>query len=131
MGIERDYLMRQLKMLFEVIQRILHYRKKGEKEQAMEEIKTFYHYLNITENVHTMSIEALLDLLVTERKLTNSQLEMVALVLKEQGELADNAEQQLDFFSKAYFFLEKVERESTSFSMDRQMKLAELREYLD
>ncbi len=131
MGIERDYLMRQLKMLFEVIQRILHYRKKGEKEQAMEEIKTFYHYLNITENVHTMSIEALLNLLVTERKLTNSQLEMVALVLKEQGELADNAEQQLDFFSKAYFFLEKVERESTSFSMDRQMKLAELREYLD
>lgn len=131
MGIERDYLMRQLKMLFEVIQRILHYRKKGEKEQAMEEIKTFYHYLNITENVHTMSIEALLNLLVTERKLTNSQLEMVALVLKEQGELADNEEQQLDFFSKAYFFLEKVERESTSFSMDRQMKLAELREYLD
>jgi hypothetical protein len=56
---------------------------------------------------------------------------MIAFVLKEQGELEEKAEQKLDFFRKSYFLLEKVDRESTSFSMDRQMKLAELREYLN
>jgi hypothetical protein len=34
-------------------------------------------------------------------------------------------------FKKYSILLEKVDRESTSFSMDRQMKLAELRDYLN
>ena len=37
MGIEKDYLMRQLLMLFEVIQKILRWRKKGEKGKALDE----------------------------------------------------------------------------------------------
>jgi uncharacterized protein YutD len=56
---------------------------------------------------------------------------MIAFVLKEQGELADKELTKLDFFGKAYFLLDKVERESITFSMDRQMKMAELREYLN
>jgi hypothetical protein len=40
-------------------------------------------------------------------------------------------EPKLDFFRKAYFLLDKVDRESITFSMDRQMKMAELREYLN
>ena len=42
MGIEKDYLMRQLMMLFDVIQKILRYRKKGENEEALDEIQYFY-----------------------------------------------------------------------------------------
>ncbi|MDX1284805.1 MAG: hypothetical protein R3182_07335 [Draconibacterium sp.] len=131
MGIEKDYLMRQLMMLFEVIHKILRYRKKGMEDEAQEEIKYFYNCLKIEEDVQKMSIKELLELLETKKKLTNEHIEMVAYVLKEQGELAHLENQQLDFFQKSYFLLEKVERESTSFSMDRQMKLAELREYLN
>ena len=131
MGFERDYIMRQLMMMFEVIHKILRWRKKGNKEKAWEEIKYFYQILNIESDIHQMNIEELLHLLEGEKKLTNEHIEMVAFVLKEQGELEDKDSLKLDFFRKSYFLLEKVDRESITFSMDRQMKLAELREYLN
>ncbi len=131
MGIERDYLMRQLMMLLEVIQKIVNYRKKGQQQEAEEQIDYFYSYLKLEKEIREMSIESLLKHLITEKKLTNNHIEMVAFVLKEQGELATDAEQQMDFFRKAYFLLEKADRESTSFSMERQLTLAELRNYLN
>lgn len=131
MGIERDYLMRQLMMLFEVIHKIINFRKKGQKEEAEEQIRYFYDYLKLETKIQEKNIEELVDFLVSEKKFTNSHIEMIAFVLKEQGELEEVSEQKLDFFRKAYFLLEKVDRESTSFSMDRQMKMAELRSYLN
>jgi hypothetical protein len=131
MGIERDYLMRQLRMLFDVISKIIRHRRKGENEDAQDEINYFYSCLKIDEDIKTMNIEALFDLLVNIKKLTNEHIEMVAFVLKEQGELSDQRESKLDFFRKAYFLLDKVDRESLTFSMDRQMKMAELKEYLN
>ena len=131
MGIERDYIMRQLMMLFDVIQKIFNFRKKGQKEEAEEQIRYFYNYLKLETKIQEKSIESLLDYLVSEKKFTNNHLEMIAFVFKEQGELADNSAQKLGFFRKAYFLLEKIDRESTSFSMDRHMKLAELKEYLN
>ena len=118
-------------MMFELIAKIFRYRKKGEIENAQEEIKYFYSILKIDEDVRTLSIKDLLNLLENVKKLTNDHIEMVAYVLKEQGELSTNEKEKLDFFRKSYFLLEKVERESVSFSMDRQLKIAELREYLN
>lgn len=131
MGIEKDYLMRQLMMLFDVIQKILRYRKRGENEEAMDEIQYFYECLNIEHEINSMGIENLLKFLESEKKLTNEHIEMIAFVLKEQGELSENEENKLNFFRKAYFLLDKVERESFTFSMDRQMKMAELRGHLN
>ncbi|WP_303919909.1 hypothetical protein [Draconibacterium sediminis] len=131
MGVEKDYLMRQLMMLFEVIHKILRHRRKGEDEEAEKQIQFFYEYLKIDEDVEKLSVEALIDLLEKDKNLVNEQLEMVAFVLKEQGELANSDDKRLDFFRKSYFILQKVERESISFSMDRQMKIAELNAYLN
>jgi hypothetical protein len=131
MGIEKDFIIRQLLMLFEVIQKILRYRKKGEKGKAQDEIKYFYQTLKIETDIRSMGIEELLEYLEKERNLTNEHIEMVAFVLKEQGELEEDQKSKINFFRKAYFLLDKVERESTAFSMDRQLKLSELREYLN
>ncbi len=131
MGVEKDYLMRQLMMLFEVIQKILRFRKKGENEKAEEQIQYFYACLKIDEDLEKLSIEQLVDLLVQQKKLTNDHLELVAFVLKEQAGLLPDDDERIDLFRKSYFLLEKVERESTVFSMDRQMKMAELRAFLN
>ncbi|SHF21765.1 hypothetical protein SAMN05444274_10479 [Mariniphaga anaerophila] len=131
MGIERDYLMRQLMMLFEVIEKAINFRRKGKKKEAEEQISYFFSCLNLQNDFQKKDIESLLNYLTTERKFSTNHLEMIAFVLKEQGELAEEAERKLDFFRKAYFLLEKVDRESPSFSMDRQMKLSELRQYLN
>ena len=131
MGIEKDYLMWQLMMLFDVISKMIRHRKKGENEDAQDEINFFYSCLKIDEDIKNMNIEALFDLLVNIKKLTIEHIEMVAYVLKEQGELSETIETKLDFFRKAYFLFDKVVRESITFSMDRQMKMAELKEYLN
>ncbi len=123
--------MRQLLMLFDLIHKIMGLRKKGEKEEALKGIQYFYSCLSIEKDIHELSIQSLLDFLENEKKLSNEQIEMVGYVLKEQGELSDQKEIKTDFFRKAYFLLDKVERESIAFSMDRQMKIAELREYLN
>jgi len=130
MGIERDFLMRQLMMLFAVIERMIRFRKKGDNQQAQEEIDYFYQCLNLEANFSTMSIEKLFEFLITEKKLTNDHIEMVAFVLSEQGELSESSEKSYDYFKKAWFLLDKVDRESTTFSMTRQMKLSELKTYL-
>jgi len=131
MGIEKDFLMRQLMMLFEVIHKILRYRKKGEKGKALDQIQYFYNCLKIEDDVGRMEIEQLLQFLEKDKNLNNEQIEMIAFVLKEQGELSESGESKLDFFRKSWFLLEKVDRESINFSMDRQMKLAELKEWLN
>lgn len=131
MGIEKDYLMRQLKMLFDVISKILRYSKKGENEEAEQEVQYFYECLKIDDDIQKLSIEQLVDLLEKKKKLSNEHIELVAFVLKEQGELAKDEDGRLNLFRKSHFLLVKVENESTSFSLDRQMKISELNEYLN
>ncbi|HOI49030.1 MAG TPA: hypothetical protein PK167_06990 [Prolixibacteraceae bacterium] len=128
---ERDYLMRQLMQLFEVLQKIMRYRKKGEKGKALEQVQFFYASLKLEELPGKLSVEEMMKLLVYDKKLTNEQLELLACVLKEQGEMEESETLRLDCFRKAWFLLDKVERESVTFSMDRLMRLGELKEYLN
>jgi hypothetical protein len=130
MGIEKDFLMRQLMLLFEVIHKILRHRKTGDREKAFEQIKYFYELLKIDDEIDLMNIEQLTKFLRKDKNLTTEQIEMIAFVLKEQGELSEQDEKKHDFFGKSYFLLQKVEQESVTFSMDRQMKLAELKAWL-
>jgi DNA polymerase IIIc chi subunit len=131
MGIEKDYLMRQLMMLFEVIHKMLRHRKKGESEEAEKSIQYFYECLKIEDDLEQLSVEQLIDLLEGEKNLTKEQIELVAFVLKEQGELQSDESRRVKFFQKAYFLLQNVDRESPLFSLDRQMKMEELKTYLN
>jgi len=131
MGIEQDYLMRQLMQLFAVIHKILGHREKGEFDAAEKQVQYIYTCLKIDGDVQRFSIPELLDYLQNQKKLTNEQMELFAFVLKEQGELADEETQRRNYFSKACFLLEKIERESIVFSMERQMRLQELKAYLN
>lgn len=118
-------------MLMDFIRKIAGYRINGQLAEAEEEISHLYQYLEVSVDFHKKSTESFLDYLVNEKKFTNSKLEIVAFLLKEQGELSLQKELKFDYYKKSYFLLEKVERESTLFSMERQMKLVELRNYLE
>jgi hypothetical protein len=131
MSIERDYLMRQIKQLFDVLSKIFGLREKGDLAEAENQVRYFYRILKIETDICKRSIEELLTLLVEEKKFTNEQIELFAFVLKEQGEMTIDENDRINYFRKAWFLLDKVEKESTAFSMQRQMKLAELRAYLN
>lgn len=128
---EKDYLMRQLMQLFEALQRIVGRRRQGENHQALEEVTLFYSILKLEDNLLNLTIEELLNLLVKEKKFTNEQIELLAYVMKEQGEMEDLEENRINYFRKAWFLLDKTERESITFSMDRLLKLEELKGYLN
>ena len=128
---EKDYLMRQLMQLLETLQRILRNRKQGDTRLAQEEIRDFYGLLKIEENIDEMTISEMLPLLTEKKKLVNEQIEMLAYVMKEQGEMETSEEKRLGYFRKSHFLLEKVEHESITFSLDRLMKIGELKEYLN
>ncbi len=128
---EKDYLMRQLMALLEALQRIIRRRKEGDYTMALDEIRTFYSILKIEENMDEMTVSELYNWLSTSKKLVNDQIEMVAYVLKEQGEMEEDAEKRMDFFRKAHFLLEKVELEAITFSVERLLKIGELKEYME
>lgn len=128
--IQRDYLMRQLMQLFEVLQQIILHRKNGNKEQAENEVCTFFRFLKIEENLKELSIEDLVQRLFTGKNYTNEQIELIAYVLKEQGELEESEDLRKNLFMKSLFLLERIDRESIVYSMERQIKTGELREYL-
>jgi len=131
MGIEKDFLMRQLMLLFEVIHKIIRHRKKGENEEAEEAIQYFYECLKIDDDIERMSIEDLILFLSEKKNLNNEQIELLAFVLKEQGELHTEETSRINLFQKSYFLLQKVDRESAQYSMDRQMKIEELKMHLN
>ena len=131
MSIERDFIMRQIMQLFQVLRKILGLREEGELEEAQSQVRYFYRILNITTDVQKLSMTELLHLLQEEKKFTNEQIELFAFVLKEQGEMAAKETARIDYFKKAWFLLDKVDKESISFSMERQMKLQELKTYLN
>src|SRR5690606_18775091 len=116
MGIEKDYLMRQLMMLIEVIGKIINFRKKGQPQEAQEEIRYFYSVLKLEHNLRELPAQDLYDYLVDKKKLDNNQVELVAAVMKEQGELAEMPGQQKAYFMKAWFLLDRVDRVSATFS---------------
>ncbi len=130
MGVERDFIMRQLMMLFSLLHKVIALRKKGEKEEAEETIHEIYTALKIEEDLSEFVLEDLLDFLEKQKGLSLEQLEVVALVLREQGELSNSETAKLNFFSKAYFILQKVDLNSVTFSITRQVALQELKEML-
>ena len=130
MGVERDFIVRQLMMLFSFLHKVIALRKKGEKEEAEKTIHEIYATLKIEEDLSQYSLGALLEFLEKQKGLSLEQLEIVALVLREQGELSNLETAKLDYFSKAYFILQKVDLESVTFSITRQVALQELKESL-
>jgi len=123
--------MRQLMILFEVISRIIRFRKNGQNENACEEIDYFYKCLAVESDFVAMNTEEMMQYLTIEKNLTNEQLELIAFVLKKQGEIAASESEKLTYFSKSWFMLDKIERESTAYSVERQLRMAELRVFLD
>lgn len=131
MAVERDFIMRQIRLLFELIEKIIRSREKGNREEALKYIQVFYQQLKIDPVFQDTPLDDLLPFLRKQKNMTTDQIELLAFVLKEQGELSDMDAERLNFFRRSYILLEQVERDSLSFSMDRQMKIAELLEHLN
>ena len=117
--------------LVEVLAKVLRLRKEGNREEAEQQIRYFYSCLKVDEDVSKLSLDEVLQFLEKEKKFTTEQIELFAFILKEQGELTEDDTLRVNYFQKAHFLLEKVELRSVAFSMDRQMKLTELKSYLN
>jgi len=125
--IQKDYILRMLELLMEMIASILNFIKKGEFEKASIALENTYQTLLKEDSTFfkNIPIEKLTDELIQEHNYTNSHLEIVAELFYAEAELQyakGNKEESLVLYLKSSILFEFIDKETKLFSMDRQAK---------
>lgn len=126
---QRDYILRMLEMLTDLIAGILGLIKKGDYQKASQSLdNAYYDYLKQDASLfHSISKEDLITILLKEHNYTNGHLEILSELFCAQAELSNaqgNQIESLIFYEKSLILLDFVIKESKSFSFEKQSKLS-------
>jgi tetratricopeptide (TPR) repeat protein len=124
---QRDFIMRMIEMIAELIAGILGLIKKGNFQKATQLIDEAYHDYLKQDATYFNSIptEQLTDELISKHNFSNGHLEILSNLFFAQAELyyaQNNFNESLPFYQKALLLLEFVLNESQTFSFDKQSK---------
>ena len=126
---QKDYILRMIEMISELIKGILGLIKKGEFQKASQSIdNAYYGYLKQDAAFFVrIPINQLTHSLIQEHNYTIGHLEILAELFFIQAELfyaQNKPSQSLEFYEKSIVLFEFVSKESKSFSLEKQSKLA-------
>ncbi len=124
---QRDFIMRMIEMIAEMIAGILGLIKKGNFQKASQLIEEAYHDYLKQDAAYFNSIptDQLTDELISKHNYSNGHLEILSNLFYAQAELnyAQNKySESLQFYQKALLLLEFVLNENQTFSFDKQSK---------
>lgn len=130
---QKDYILRMVQMLAEMIAGILGLIKKGDYEKAEESINHIYYDLLKQDASFFKGIkkESLTNTLLQEHNYTNGHLEILAELFNVEGELLmkqGKAKESLEFFEKALLLHQFVIEQTSAFSIEKDSKVNELKE---
>lgn len=130
---QKDFIMRMIQMIAEVIARILGLIKEGDPEQANLILENAYRdFLKEDASFfRNMPKEKLTDDLLTEHNYTNGHLKILSELFFAEGELQfakGNNESSFAYYEKSLVLLRFTEKESKSFSLTMESKKALLEE---
>ncbi len=125
--IQKDYILRMLEMLAEMLASILNYIKKGEFEKAYTALENAYQTLLKEDSFffQNIPIEKLTDELIQEHHYTNSHLEILSELFYAEAELQfakGNKNESLVLYLKSSILFEFLEKATKLFSTERQAK---------
>jgi hypothetical protein len=125
---QKDFILRMIEMIGELIAGILGLIKKGDFEQASQSIESgYYNFLQEDASFfRSISKEKLTDKLINEHNYTNGHLEVLSELFYAEAELlfAKNLfKESLEYYEKTLVLLKFAEKESKSFSQESQTKL--------
>jgi hypothetical protein len=128
---QKDFILRMIEMIGELIAGILGLIKKGEFEQASQSIENAY--LNILKEdaslFRRINKEKLTEELIKVHNYTNDHLEILSELFYAEAELlfAKNMyKESLEYYEKTLLLCKYVEKESKSFSQERHIKLLQI-----
>jgi hypothetical protein len=126
--LQKDYILRMVEMLGELIAAILGLIKKGEfpkAEQSLE--KLYYDFLKQDASFfRSIPKEKLTEKLIGEHNYTNGHLEILAELFYVEAELQyakRDKEISADFYEKSVHLFEFIDSESKTFSTEHQNKI--------
>lgn len=132
---QKDYILRMIEMLADLIAGILSLIKKGDLKRASQGLEIiFYDFLKKDAAFfNNIPKEKLTTKLLEEHNFTNGHLEILAELFYAEAELSQAQNDQgksMEFYEKSLFLFEFVDKESKIFSIDRQSKLSTIHEQI-
>jgi hypothetical protein len=132
MAYQRDYIMRMIEMIGELVAGILGMLKKGQLDRASEAIEHAFVDILREDAAFFIAIppEELTEVLLREHNYTRGHLEVLAELFYAQAELMyaqGNGTGSLGYFNRSMKLLEFVMKESNTFSFAKQERLKQIR----
>ena len=125
---QKDFILRMIEMLAELVAGILGLIKKGDFQKASQSIDNAYHDIlkQDSKKFNNIPITKLTENLIQEHNYTNGHLEILSELFYAQAELL-YAQRKLNecllYYKKSLLLLEFVIKESKTFSFEKQSKL--------
>jgi hypothetical protein len=128
---QRDFIMRMIEMIADLIAGILGLIKKGNYQEASQQLDNAYYDFLKEDAAFFKSIpnNELTEELLTRHNFTNGHLEILAELFYAQAELyyaQGSQKESLEFYEKSFTLLDFVVKESKTYSLEKQSALAEL-----
>jgi hypothetical protein len=129
---QKDYILRMIEMIRELIMGILGLIKKGELEKAGDQIdRLYYDFLKEDSAFFTFIPSGeLTNKLLQEHNYTHGHLEILAWLFDAEAELEmarGNYKLSLDFSQKSLILFEFIENEQKTYSLERAEKIEALK----
>jgi len=129
---QKDYILRMIEMMGDLIAAILGLIKKGEYNQASEKLGKIYHDMLKEDAIffRTIPTDELTHKLLKEHNYTNGHLEILAELFNAEAELEHaqgNKAGCLDYSRKSLILFEFIDREQKTFSFERSEKMAAIK----
>lgn len=130
---QKDYILRMIEMLGDMLAAIFGLVRKGDFEQATEKLERVYYDILKEDATFFRSIpkEDLTHKLLEEHNYTNGHLEILAELFNTEAELAaaqGNSQACLEYSEKALLLFEFIDLQQKTLSMDRLNKMTGIRE---
>lgn len=134
--IQKDFIMRMIEMIAEVIARIIGLIKNGDPDQASLLLENAYRdFLKEDASYfRRLSKEELTHNLLEKHNYRNGHLEILAELFLAEGELnfaKGDLVSSLDYYEKSYLLLEFTVQNSKSFSLSKESKMIQLKEKIE
>jgi hypothetical protein len=130
---QKDYILRMIEMLGDLIAAVFGLIRKGDYEQASENLERFYYDMLKEDAVFFRSIpkEDLTHELLEKHNYTNGHLEILAELFNAEAELSGaqgNSQGCLEYSEKALMLFEFIDLQQKTLSMDRLDKMTFIRD---
>lgn len=133
---QRDYILRMIEMIGDLIAGIIGLIRKGELDKASEALGNVYYQMLQQDSTFFGSIpaEKLTDTLLRQHNYTNGHLEILAELFNAEAELRlarGDKNGSLEYSEKSLILFEFVDREQKTFSFEKEEKVNSIRKRIE